>query len=36
MVFVFGQGLEYISYFNPIVLVVDGKIRTEVSFAFVG
>ena len=35
LVFGFGQGLEYIKYFNLIVWVVDGKTGTEVNLAFV-
>lgn len=35
LVFGFGQGLEYIKYFNPIVWVVDGKTGAEVKLALV-
>lgn len=30
----FGQGFEYINYFNHVVWVGDGKIGTEVNLAF--
>lgn len=33
LVFGFGQGLEHIKYFNPIVWVADGKTGTEVNLA---